>query len=117
MSPEQWVALATGLTALLGAVGVIVRTRHDSRRGVAADEREARKDERADWATFAAQIQKALEDERRDSQALRAALDAKDRRLDDMAERLRLAEEHNARLERHIWRGLGPPPPQRPTMS
>lgn len=121
MTPEQWVLLLGAAATVAGAAGALLRVRHDRQAGVSGNEREAKRDERADWAAFAAEYRQALSAERSDSAQLRDTLAAKDERIDELERRLdakdaaiRARDDHIDALEHHIWQGLGPPPPPRP---
>lgn len=118
----QEIALIAGVvTGLLGGAIAVARYLHDRRTGISSDERLARRDKSADWAAFAAETRQLLAAERVDSAQLRAALAAKDARIDHLDARLeeksrtiRALADHVDVLEHHIWQRLGPPPPARP---
>lgn len=114
MTPEQWVLFLGAAATLAGAGGALLRVRHDRQAGVSGNEREAKRDERADWAAFAAEYRQALEDERRKNTEQAERLDTLQARLDAKDAAIRARDDHIDRLEHHIWQGLGPPPPPRP---
>lgn len=114
MTPEQWVLAIGGLATVLTAGGALLRVQHDRRAGVSGNEREAKRDERADWATFAAEYRQALEDERRRGTEQLARIDELEARLEEKSRLIRAQGDHIDVLEHHIWRGYGPPPPPRP---
>lgn len=114
MTPEQWVAILGGIATVATAAGVLLRARHDRAAGVSGNEREAKRDERADWAAFAAEYRQALEDERRRTAEQAARLDQLEARLEAKDAAIRARDDHIDVLEHHIWQGLGPPPPPRP---
>lgn len=120
MSPEQWILAAGTIAALITAAATWRRTNHDKRAGVSTDEREARRDVRADWVAFAEQMQRALDGERTESAQLREQLAAKDARIDALEARLqekslliRAQGDHIDLLEADI-RVLGGRPRPRP---
>ena len=114
MTPEQWVLVLGAVATVATAAGVLLRTWHDRRTGVSAHEREAKRDELADWAGFAAVYRQALRDEREASRAQSKRIDELEARLEEKSRLIRAQGDHIDVLEHHIWQGLGPPPPPRP---
>lgn len=61
-----------GVAGATTAAGVVFRVWHDHRAGISGNERDAKRDEHADWAAFAAEYRQALEAERAENARLRA---------------------------------------------
>lgn len=114
MTTEQWVAILGAVATLALAGAALLRVRHDRAAGVSGNEIEAKRDERADWAAFAAEYRQALEDERRRTAEQADRLDALQARLDAKDAAIRLRDDHIDALEHHVWQRLPPPPPARP---
>lgn len=115
------------LTAAGGGAGLvqIVRVLIDRAQGVKTNEIAAKTAAGADWAGFVTQIQAALAAERaenaRDAEHYRAEAEARDRRLAEMQEQVALRDRaihardaHITVMDRHIWEGKPPPPPDPP---
>lgn len=113
MSPEQWGLLATAAAGILGSLAALWKIVHDRRAGISSDERQARRDQSADWATFAQQMQDALAAERSSHQAAIARIDDLERRLQEKSLLLRAQGDHIDVLEDQI-RHLGGTPTPRP---
>jgi hypothetical protein len=108
--------LSLTVTALFGGGGAVAayNARIAKRRGVASDEREARRDAQADWSTFATEMRQALAEERQDSAAKTSRIDALTVRLEAKDAGVRQRDDHIDVLEAWIWARKEPPPPPRP---
>lgn len=108
--------LSLAVATVFGGGGVVAayNARVAKRRGVASDEREARRDAAADWSTFATEMRQALADERQDSAAKTTRIDALQSRLDAKDAAVRVRDDHIDALEAWIYARKEPPPPPRP---
>lgn len=101
----EWVAVISGLSGAVVAVGGLVitwlRSRRDAALGVSTVEQTARRDTIADRDAFIDQIQEDMRD-------LRA-------RMSSIESEYEIERAWNRQLVDHIYRQLPPPPPSRPT--
>ncbi len=111
--------LSLVVLALFGGGGIVAAYEAvvAKRRGVASDEREARRDAAADWSTFATEMRQALADERQDSAAKTTRIDALMQRLEAKDDGMRARDDHIDVLEAWIWARKEPPPPPRPYVN
>lgn len=83
-----------------GGIGALLNAWMSARRGIASDERETRRDTIADRDSLLGTVLAEVRE-------LRERVEVAERTS-------RQRSDHIDVLEHHIWRGLGPPPPQRP---
>lgn len=107
----EWIQV---VTAAIGGGGIATagvsfyQARKSAQIGQSGNEIEASKAASADWSAFTAEMRKSMADQ--------------DKKISSLEDKVRHLEHERAldgihidKLQEHIWYGLQPPPPKRPT--